>query len=124
MEVYLRHAQDSFGDLGGEVRSQREVWLKGEARAGNIIMSPSRRKRKGSSQESAAACDPANKGLAGNECNKTRILYRRATLEMTGAFHADDFGTPTLIGGRRGGRPKGVSRGETIVPTHSLLGSS
>src|ERR1700722_18760733 len=35
----------------------------------------------------------------------------------TDAFQADDFGTPTVIAARRGGRPKGVSSGQPAVPT-------
>lgn len=47
--------------------------------------------------------------------NQNTVLERPGT-ESTGALQADDFGTPVSIGGRRGGRPKGVAPGQTVVP--------
>ena len=41
--------------------------------------------------------------------------------ELTDAFQPDEFGTPISIGGRRGGRPKGVSLGQTVVPDRIVV---
>jgi hypothetical protein len=46
--------------------------------------------------------------------NPNTVLAPRT--ELTEAFQADDFGTPISIAARRGGRPKGVSPGQTVVP--------
>jgi hypothetical protein len=65
---------------------------------------------------SAADSDPAMKDLLLTNATKQEYCSRSQLTELTGAFQAVDFGTPISIGGRRGGRPKGGSRGETIVP--------
>ena len=47
--------------------------------------------------------------------NENTVLESPRT-ELTGAFQTDDFGTPISIDGWRGGRPKGVSPSQPVVP--------
>jgi len=65
---------------------------------------------------SAASFEPVIEDLQATNATKPEYCSRAPRTELTDAFQADHFGTPFSIGGRRGGRPKGVSRGETIVP--------
>jgi hypothetical protein len=65
----------------------------------------------------AAAFDPVMKGHAGDECNKTRILYPKGSApNLTVYCKPIFFGTPIQTEASGVGRPKGVSPGQTLVP--------
>ncbi len=60
------------------------------------------------------ACDLRD--LRHRNATKPGYCSRAPRTELTGAFQADDFGTPISIAAGGVGRPKGVSTGQPVVP--------
>jgi hypothetical protein len=54
--------------------------------------------------------------MLGTNATKPEYCSRATRTGLTDAFQADDFGTPISSAARRGGRPKGVSLGQPMVP--------
>jgi hypothetical protein len=67
-------------------------------------------------ERSAAAFDAVIKDLLATNATEPGYCSQAPRTELTGALQPDNSGTPVSIGGRRGGRPKGVSPGQTVVP--------
>jgi len=73
-------------------------------------------------KRSVAVVDPAIKDLLAPNATKLGYCYPCAGHRLDGCIRkAEDFGTPFSVGGRRGGRPKGVSPGQTVVPDHCSM---
>ena len=71
-------------------------------------------------ERSAAAFDPAIKDLLGTNATKPEYCSRAPRTELTEELQTDDFGTPISIGGRWGGRPKGVSPASRWYPARLM----
>jgi hypothetical protein len=67
-------------------------------------------------REFRSGFEPVIKDLLGTNATKAEYCSRTPRPRVGPAHHQADFGTPISIAGRRGGRPKGVSPGQTVVP--------